>query len=298
MVHLVECHKIKYGLNRCLAALGLAKSSYYWQKKQPTLAEKYEDLRAEVLAVIAEHPAYGYRRIEKALRARGRVVNHKCLRRLLRVWGLAMIRKTKKSRPSGIVRLLGELGGVVNLAQAGGKLFGLIRSDFTEISYTRGKVYLAAALDDKSRKALGWQVAGSANKELVLKVAGEALRALTAAGADVAGAIFHQDQGSVYTSYAYVDKLLKAGARLSYSRAGKPGDNAMIESFFGRLKEEWGPTFTQAETEQEVIELINQAMESYNRDRLHSSLDYQSPNAYINNITKQEQQLTHSFSMA
>ena len=45
-----------------------------------------------------------------------------------------MIRRTKKSRPSGIVRLLGELGelgGLVNLALAGGKLFGLVRSDFT-----------------------------------------------------------------------------------------------------------------------------------------------------------------------
>ena len=110
--------------------------------------------------------------------------------------------------------------------------------------------------------------------------------------------MFHQDQGSVYTSYAYVDKLLKAGARLSYSRKGTPGDNAAIESFFGRLKEEWGLTFAQAETEQEVIELINQAMESYNGDRLHSALDYQSPNEYINNIRKQEQQPTHSLVMA
>jgi putative transposase len=300
MVHLVECHKIKYGLNRCLKALGLAKSSYYWQKQQPTLTEKYEELRAEVVAVIGEHPAYGYRRIAAALRARGRVVNHKTLRRLLNEWGLVLIRRTKKSRPSGIVRLLGELGGLVNLALGtkGSKLFGLIRSDVTEIVYQRGKVYLAAALDDNSRKALGWQVAGSANKELVLKATTKALACLKAAGADVAEAVFHQDQGSVYTSYAYVDKLLKAGARLSYSRKGRPGDNAAIESFFGRLKEEWGPTFAQADTEQEVIELINQAMRSYNEDRLHSALDYQSPNAYINNIRKQEQQPTHSLALA
>ena len=133
MARLVECHKIKYGLNRCLEALGLAKSSYYWQQKKPTLAEKYEELRAEVVAVIAQHPAFGYRRIGAALRARGRVVNHKTLRRLLREWGLAMIRRTKKSSPSGVVRLLSELGGLVNLTLGvqGSRLFGLIRSDFT-----------------------------------------------------------------------------------------------------------------------------------------------------------------------
>ena len=299
MAHLVECHKIKYGLNRCLSALGLAKSSYYWQKKKPTLAEKYEELRAEVIDVITKHPAFGYRRIGKALRARGRVVNHKTLRRLLRQWGLAMIRRTKKSTPSGIVRLLGELGGLANLAPGmQSELFGLIRSDFTEICYRHGKVYLAAVLDDCSRKALGWQVNGSADKQLVLGAAQKALALLKSAGADASKSVFHQDQGSVYTSYAYVDGLLKAGARLSYSRVGKPEDNAKIESFFGRLKEEWADVFAQAESESEVIELINQAMSYYNRDRLHSALDYVAPDQYINNIKNQKQPMTHALALA
>lgn len=300
MVSLVECHKLKYGLNRCLKALGLAKSSYYWQLKKPTLAEKYEELRAEVIDVIEKHPAYGYRRIVKALKARGRVVNHKTLRRLLKEWGLAMIRRTKKSTPSGIVRLLGELGGLVNLAPevGSGELFGLIRSDFTEICYRRGKVYLAAVLDDYSRKALSWQVKSSADKQLVLEAAEKALIALKSAGADVSKSVFHQDQGSVYTSYAYVDRLLKAGARLSYSRVGKPGDNAKIESFFGRLKEEWADVFAQAESESEVIELIDQSLRYYNRDRLHSALDYVAPDMYINNIKMQKQPMTHALALA
>jgi len=53
-----------------------------------------------------------------------------------------------------------------------------------------------------------------------------------------------------------------------------------------------------AETEQEVIGLIDQAIRSYNEDRLHSALDYQSPNEYINRIRKQEQQPTHSLAVA
>lgn len=299
MVNLVECHKIKYGLNRCLKALGLAKSSYYWQLKKPSLAEKYEELRAEVVDIIGKNPAFGYRRIGATLRARGRVVNHKTLRRLLREWGLAMIRRTKKSTPSGIVRLLGELGGLVNLAPGvSSELFGLIRSDFTEICYQRGKVYLAAVLDDKSRKALGWQVEGTADKQLVLAAANKAFAFLKKAGADISKSVFHQDQGSVYTSYAYVDRLLKSGARLSYSRVGKPEDNAKIESFFGRLKEEWQTVFSQAESESEVIELIDQAMSYYNRDRLHSALDYVAPDQYINNIKTQKQPMTHALAMA
>ena len=121
---------------------------------------------------------------------------------------------------------------------------------------------------------------------------------MNAAGVDINKTVFHQGQGSVYTSYAYVDRLLKAGARLSYSRTGKPEDNAKIESFFGRLKEEWGPTFAQAETESEVIELINQAMRYHNQERLHSALDYLSPNEYINNIRKQEQPVAHALALA
>lgn len=294
-MNLAQCHMKKYGLNRCLDALEMPKSSYYWQKNRPTLAEKYEHLRAEVIAVIEKHPAFGYRRIGRALRARGHVINHKTLRRLLKEWGLAMIRKTKKSRPSGIVKLLDELGNLVDLAPVAAiGLFELVRSDFTEIVYRQGKVYLAASLDDFSRKALSWQTQARANKAFVLNTADQALASLKKAGADISKTMFHQDQGSVYTSYAYVDKILKSGARLSFSRTGCPQDNAAIESFFGRLKEEWGPTFAHAETQQEVIELVNQAMEYYNGDRLHSSLDYQTPNDYINKIKEQEQHPTHS----
>ena len=54
----------------------------------------------------------------------------------------------------------------------------------------------------------------------------------------------------------------------------------------------------QAETESEAKELINRAMSYYNRDRLHSALDYVAPDQYINNIKKQKQPMTHALALA
>lgn len=273
----------KFGLNRCLAALGLAKSSYYFRLSKKDQVGKYDRLREKIIEIIKEHPAYGYRRLVAELKKQGTVINHKTLRRLLKSWRLSLIRKTKKVTPSGILRLLSDLGAKVNLisriTEPG--MFEVVCADITEINYAHGKVYLAANLDMAGRKMIGWATGVSPDTALVLKAAHIATEYILKAGADLRKTIFHQDQGSVYTSYAYAGEMLKSGASLSYSRRATPGDNAHIESFFGRLKEEWGAVFANADSEREVKQLIDQAIIDYNGRRLHSALGYMSPNEYI-----------------
>ena len=80
---MVKEHREKHGLNRCLAALGVSKSTWY-RHQRPKVSRKDEELKTKVAKVVEEHPAYGYRRIKVELAARyGTVVNHKRLRRLL-----------------------------------------------------------------------------------------------------------------------------------------------------------------------------------------------------------------------
>jgi len=292
---MIRRFKTKYGLNKCLAALGVAKSSYYHHQRK---VEKTgdEDMRQLILKIIKAHPAYGYRRIGAELRKRGVVINHKKLRRLLKAWGYSLMRKTKKVVPSGILKLLSELGALVNLAASIEipKPFEAICGDITEIPYAKGKVYLAGHLDICSRRLIGHAISKSPNSKLVLAAAGGALRYLRKKRINPKDVIFHQDQGSVYTGYAYCKLILRSKAKLSYSRKATPSDNAWMESFFGRLKEEWGVTFANAQSESEVISLINQALLSYNRDRLHSSLDYQSPDEFIRQTLRAP---THSLAM-
>lgn len=108
--------------------------------------------------IIAEHPAYGYRRILPELRERtGLRVNHKRLRRLLREHDLGLRRCLPASKPSAARQTLSECKGQLDLVK--GREFGSLEAfstDFTELSYTEGKAQLMAMVDIESKWAAGW----------------------------------------------------------------------------------------------------------------------------------------------
>ena len=90
------------------------------------------------------------------------------------------------------------------------------------------------------------------------------------------GLLHHSDQGSQYTSDAYLIALTTAQTQLSMSRVGNCYDNAVMESFFGTLKTECvtAPFATRAQARTTIFEYIEVW---YNRQRLHSTLGYYSP---------------------
>ena len=115
---LVERHREEYGLNRCLRALSLSKSTWHRHRCRSEVSQADAELKEKVLEVVEEHPAYGYRRIQAELAAHhGLKVNHKKLRRLLSEWDLALRRKVAKPRPSGVRVILKEGEGKLNLVR-------------------------------------------------------------------------------------------------------------------------------------------------------------------------------------
>jgi hypothetical protein len=117
-VMLAEKNRQKYGLNRCLRALGLSKGTWHRRQHRPAAPEKDRDLKGQVLTVVQDHPAYGYRRIGVELRERTGVrVNHKRLRRVLNLWDLALSRKVARPRPSGVRRILRTGRGKLDLEE-------------------------------------------------------------------------------------------------------------------------------------------------------------------------------------
>jgi putative transposase len=91
------------------------------------------------------------------------------------------------------------------------------------------------------------------------------------------GAIHHTDQGVQYTSKAYQQHLQEAGLLASMSRKGMPYDNAMMESFFASLKQELTHHERFVDRDQARSKVFDYIEVFYNRQRLHSGLDYQSP---------------------
>jgi transposase InsO family protein len=96
--------------------------------------------------------------------------------------------------------------------------------------------------------------------------------------------IIHHDQDPVYTSYDWTGQLLlKDIIRVSYALGGAK-DNPEMESFISRFKSEGYSLFLDAQSVAELAEMVDQRMQYYNADRLHSSIGYLSPLNFIGKI--------------
>ena len=90
------------------------------------------------------------------------------------------------------------------------------------------------------------------------------------------GLMFHSDRGTQYMSYAFVHLLEDFGVKQSFSRTGRPHDNAVAEAFFSILKKEelYRRHYT---SEADLMRGIHRFIDFYNRERPHSTIQYKTP---------------------
>lgn len=147
----------------------------------------------------------------------------------------------------------------------------------TDITYIQvlkeGWTYLASVMDLYSRKIIGYAYGNSMTAELAL----EAVKNACLNVKNTEGIILHSDLGSQYTSQLFETYLSTVKIRHSFSRKGNPYDNACIESFHSVLKKEEIYLHTYQDSE-EARRAIFEYIESwYNRKRIHSAIDYMTP---------------------
>jgi transposase InsO family protein len=148
--------------------------------------------------------------------------------------------------------------------------------DITYIWTSEGWLYLAIVIDLYSRKVVGWSMGTRMKAQLVC----DALTMAMWQRKPKAGLIVHSDQGVQYASHQYRRILRLHGFVGSMSKKGCCWDNAVAESFFGSLKQErvhWRNYQTRYAAQQDVLNYITMW---YNSKRMHSYLDYQSPNEF------------------
>lgn len=146
-------------------------------------------------------------------------------------------------------------------------------SDITYVWTDEGWLYLAGVMDLCGRAIVGFSMAEHMRKSLVIAALQQAI-GRTSAGK---GLLVHSDRGVQYASHAYQNVLKKNGFKCSMSRRGNCWDNAPMESFWGKLKQEWlyEQRFkTRAEAKAAIFEYIEVF---YNRRRKHSSNNYKVP---------------------
>jgi putative transposase len=232
-------------------------------------------LLAHISSVYAEHRgAYGWPRIWRELVKRGIRVGKQRVQRLMQQHGIRARGKrrfrvaTTDSRhdlpvaPNRLNRNFTPAGP--NQAWAG---------DITYIASEEGWLFLAVVIDLFSRKVVGWSMRPDMHRSLVI----DALEMGLFQRRPLKGQlIFHSDRGSQYASDDFRAVLDQHGVMASMSRKGNCWDNAVTETLFGSLKVE--------RLHGERFETIRQAKDAvlawllwYNRQRMHSTLNYLSP---------------------
>jgi len=200
--------------------------------------------------------------------------------KLLSLWGLQLKRKIRKPKKTFIQRILGFLGSRTNLLKRVliSAPLQAITSDITKITYCNGTklAYLCTFKDYKGQYIYGWNLSKNQTAESVLKAFDKAKNTIRGFIGKISKMIWHSDQGSQYTFYEYIEKILQIG-RLSYSKKGTPTDNGGQESFHGRLKEESREEFNDCQTFDELQSLINKKIKYYNKERRHTSINMQIP---------------------
>jgi putative transposase len=253
-------------------AVAVNRASYYrsWRKREPKEAELALRDAIQQLALRDRH--CGYRRIARFLKRDGWVVNHKRVLRLMREDNLLSIRRrrfvvTTDSNHSWRV--------YPNLARSMvvGDINQLWVSDITYVRLQQEFIYLAVILDVYSRRVVGW----SLTREIDSGLAQEALEMALKHRRPAPGLVHHSDRGVQYSCGDYVERLKSCGVTISMSRPGNPYDNAWAESFMKTLKVEEVDGRRYRNFDHAKSSIRGFIEEIYNRQRLHSALDYQSP---------------------
>src|SRR5919198_198206 len=149
-------------------------------------------------------------------------------------------------------------------------------ADIKEIPTWEGKLYLASVLDCFSRRVVGWSMRDNMEAELVV----DALEMAVARRRPEPGLIHHSDQGSQYVALVFGQRLRGAGIAQSIGSKGDCFDNAAIESYHATIEKDLLRRRSFRTRQEAQTALFDYIETFYNRERLHSTLGYRSPDEY------------------
>lgn len=222
-----------------------------------------EALRRRLRELAAERPRFGYRRLGVLLRREGCVVNHKRVYRLYRAERLALRRKKRK-------RLRRETPDRPAATRANQSW----SMDFIHDAVAGRRSFRAFALvDDYTRECLAieadWSLSGERVRRVLERLIDDRGRPET----------MRSDNGPEFLSRVLEAWTLEQRIEHDFIDPGKPTQNAFIESFNGRLREECLNTswFVSLEDARWTLEAWRR---DYNDERPHSSLDYWTPTEF------------------
>ena len=273
-------HKKTWPISLMCQVLGVSRRNYYSAERRHEQHEpdpQHDELIEWVQKIAdASDFTYGVRRMKRALNSLGYPVGKQRTRALMKEADVSVRRRRKYKVTTNSDHQQPVFDNVLSRDFDAQKPDQAYVSDITYIWTQEGWLYLAVVIDLFSRKVVGWSMASRMNAQLVC----DALTMALWQRKPKAGLIHHSDRGSQYASRQFRQLLAQYKVTGSMSRKGDCWDNAVVESFFGTLKQErvqWRHYQSRHAAQQDILQYITMF---YNSQRMHSYLGYKSPNQY------------------
>lgn len=258
--------------------MNMPKSTYYFElNKKDVITEKNIDLTQEIIKIFDENKRrYGVRRIYQELRNRGFEINHKRVQRIMHKLGLLGKRPKEKYHS-----YKGEVGKVAdNIIKRDFNTTAPLQkwtTDVSQFNFSWGKCYISPILDMHTNEIISYDLSLSPNMEQIKRMLDKAYEKFP----ELNGLIFHSDQGWQYQHEYYRTSLVNHGIKQSMSRKGNCYDNCIMETFFGRLKNEmyYGHE-KEFKSFEEFSMAIAEYIEYYNNKRIQVKTKWMPPVKY------------------
>ena len=265
---------------------GIGCQGYYHYRRhtenKPVDPEHQEMLEWIQTLAKACDDTYGSRRMKKAMNCLGYPISRSKARKLMKEANVAVRHRKKYKVTTNSNHKQPVFENLVQRQFEVPQTDQVYAADVTYIWTQEGWLYLEVVIDLCSRQIVGWSMSSRMKAQLVC----DALQMAIWRRRPDAGLIHHSDRGSQYASQVFRQLLKKHGIKGSMSRKGDCWDNAVVESFFGSLKQErvhWRNYQTRYEAQQDILNYISVF---YNNYRLHSTLGYMSPDNYEKQLMK------------
>lgn len=275
----IQEKKDEYPIDLMCRILGVSRSGYYaWRNRPPSQREMANQKLVQKMREIhkSSHFTYGIRRMYHALKRLGYQCGRNRVARLMRCHNIRVKRKRSYKVTTQSNHTLPVAANKLDQQFQVEQPNQVWASDITYIPTAEGWLYLAVVLDLYARKVVGWSMQATLKTQLVLDAVQMALQQRQPSKE----LLHHSDRGSQYASEGYQSLLSQHDMDCSMSRRGNCYDNAPVESFFGSLKTECIRGAVYPSHHQAKLALFDYIEVFYNRQRLHSSLDYMSPTEF------------------
>ena len=256
----------------------LSKSTYYFEiSKTDVVAERNAELLDVIRTVFEQNKRrYGVRRVHQELINRGFNVNHKRVQRLMHKEGL--LGKRPKEKYHSYKGEVGKIAdNVINRDFKAAEPLQKWTTDVSQFNFSWGKCYISPILDMNTNEIISYDLSLRPTLDQVKRMLEKAFEKFP----NVTGLVFHSDQGWQYQHAYYINELKKHGIVQSMSRKGNCYDNRIMETFFGRMKNEMYYGYEkQYSSFEEFSKAVEEYIDYYNNKRIQAKTKWMPPVQY------------------